>query len=121
MAELKAHLRPEFINRIDDVIVFNALSSTLIRDIVDVQMRSLEKILADRKLSIRLSDAAKELLAKEGYDPVFGARPLKRAIYKMIQVPLSKKILSGDFVDGDRIFADYKGGKELTFEKEVLN
>jgi ATP-dependent Clp protease ATP-binding subunit ClpB len=118
LTELRSHLRPEFINRIDEIVVYKALSQDLIRDIVDVQITSLSRILKDRKLSISLSDSAKNYLAKVGYDPLFGARPLKRAIYKNIQVPLSKKILAGEFQDGDKIKVDYKKGEDLEFMKE---
>ncbi|NCN26654.1 ATP-dependent chaperone ClpB [bacterium] len=121
LEELKSHLRPEFINRIDEVVVFSPLSSVLIREIVDVQVKQLDRILDQQKLSLTLSNDAKDYLAKIGYDPVYGARPLKRAIYKKIQVPLSKKLLAGEFLEGDRISVDYRKGDDLLFEKKLLN
>jgi ATP-dependent Clp protease ATP-binding subunit ClpB len=121
LAELKNHLRPEFINRIDEIIVYRPLTSELIRQIVDVQMTAFDRILKDKKISLTLSNAAKDYLAKVGYDPVFGARPLKRAVYKLVQVPLSKKLLSGEFKEGERVRVDYKQGDELLFETDYLN
>ncbi|MEK9628545.1 MAG: ATP-dependent chaperone ClpB [Nitrospinota bacterium] len=101
--ELRNHFRPEFLNRVDDIVLFKNLSRGQIQDIVDVQLKDLKKRLADRNMSLELSDKVKEMLAEKGYDPVFGARPLKRAIQKYMQDPLSMKILQGDFHDGDRI------------------
>ncbi|MBP7845351.1 MAG: ATP-dependent chaperone ClpB [Proteobacteria bacterium] len=121
LEELKAHLRPEFINRIDEIIVYKPLTNDLIREIVDVQLRQFDKILKEKKITLNLSDAAKDYLAKVGYDPLFGARPLKRALYKYLQVPLSKKILSGDYADGERLKVDYKGGDTLLLEKDFVN
>ncbi|MEO5667170.1 MAG: ATP-dependent chaperone ClpB [Bdellovibrionota bacterium] len=103
MDQLRNHLRPEFINRIDETIVFHSLDMKLIREIVDIQVKSLNKILLQRKLVLRLDDDAKDYLAHEGYDPQFGARPLKRAIYRKLQVPLSKKLLEGAFSEGDTV------------------
>ena len=115
---LRQHMRPEFINRIDDIILFHSLTRGLIREIVEVQIRSLNHLLLDRRLHIELTDAAKDYLAEVGYDPLFGARPLKRAIYKHLQVPLSKKLLAGDLTDGERITVDVgagpSGARELT-------
>jgi len=103
---LRQHMRPEFINRIDDVIVFRSLNQELIRKIVDIQVQDLNKILKDRDLSVELTNQAKDLLASAGFDPIFGARPLKRVVYKQLQVPLSKRLLSGEFHDGDKIDVD---------------
>jgi ATP-dependent Clp protease ATP-binding subunit ClpB len=103
MGQLRNHLRPEFINRIDETIIFHSLDLKLIREIVDIQVKGLNKILAGKKLVIRLNDDAKDFLAKVGYDPQFGARPLKRAVYKQLQVPLSKKLLEGAFAEGDTV------------------
>lgn len=103
---LKGHMRPEFINRIDDIIIFKPLELGLIREIVDIQIQSLNKVLKDRKINLVVSDKAKDYLAEIGNDPVFGARPLKRTIYKMVQVPLSRKLLQGDFMDEDEIQVD---------------
>jgi ATP-dependent Clp protease ATP-binding subunit ClpB len=121
LEELKVHLRPEFINRIDEIIVYKPLTNDLIREIVDVQLRQFDKILKEKKITLNLTDKAKDYLAKVGYDPLFGARPLKRALYKYLQVPLSKKILSGDYADGERLKVDYKGGDTLLLEKDFVN
>jgi ATP-dependent Clp protease ATP-binding subunit ClpB len=103
---LRQSLRPEFINRIDEIVVFNALDEKLIRQIVDIQVDNLNKILHERRLHLNLTDAAKDFLGREGYDPVFGARPLKRIVYKNLQVPLSKKLLLGEFSDGEQVDVD---------------
>ena len=95
---LRAHFKPEFLNRVDDVIIFHALTIENIKEIVEIQLRNLRKRLADRKMEINLTARAKDFLAKEGFDPVYGARPLKRAIQRLIQDPLALKIL------GRRIF-----------------
>ncbi|MBT3923927.1 MAG: AAA domain-containing protein, partial [Nitrospina sp.] len=101
--ELRNHFRPEFLNRIDDIVLFRNLTQRQILDIVDVQMKGLQARLAEKNMSIVLSDKIKEVLSQKGYDPVFGARPLKRALQKYIQDPLSLKILEGEFSEGDRI------------------
>jgi ATP-dependent Clp protease ATP-binding subunit ClpB len=116
---LHEYFRPEFINRIDEIIVFKALGQEQIKQIVEIQTRSLQKRLADRKISLELSEAAKELVAREGYDPVFGARPLKRAIQREIENPLSKLLLQGAFHDGDTIVVDVAPlGGGLAFERK---
>jgi ATP-dependent Clp protease ATP-binding subunit ClpB len=117
MEALNAHFRPEFINRIDDVIIFHPLSREQLRSIVSIQIQRLSSLLHERGIDLTLTEAALELLAGEGYDPVYGARPLKRVIQKRIQDVLAIQILSGKFNDGDAIFADAKNG-ELVFEKE---
>ena len=101
--ELRHHFRPEFLNRVDDIVLFKNLTRDQIRDIVEVQLKDLRKRLAERNMSLELSDKVKDILAEKGYDPVFGARPLKRAIQKYMQDPLSLKILQEDFGEGDRI------------------
>jgi ATP-dependent Clp protease ATP-binding subunit ClpB len=113
---LKAHFRPEFLNRIDEIIVFNALSEDDIKQIVDIQINHLKKRLADRRLDIELTDAAKAQLAKEGYDPTYGARPLKRAIQREIQDKLAMKLLEGAFKEGDRIVVDADATGQFVFE-----
>jgi ATP-dependent Clp protease ATP-binding subunit ClpB len=114
---LRAHFKPEFLNRVDDVVIFHSLSIENIKEIVEIQLRNLRKRLAERKMDLRLSDKAKEILAKEGFDPVYGARPLKRAIQRLIQDPLALKVLGGEFLEGDTIAVDKGPGKELTFSK----
>jgi len=103
IAQLRKFMRPEFINRIDETIVFHSLDQKLIREIVDIQVRGLNKILEGKHLVLRLDDEAKDYLAQVGYDPSFGARPLKRAVYRELQVPLSKKLLEGAFSEGDTV------------------
>ncbi len=116
--ELKAHFRPEFLNRVDDIVLFRGLSEEQLKHIVEIQLKRLEKLLSDRKITLSLSDKAKAFIAKNGYDPVYGARPLKRAIQKHIQDPLSLKILQGDFKDGDHIQADAGDVGSVVFKKK---
>ena len=118
METLRQSLRPEFLNRIDEVVVFKALGREEIGRIVKIQMTFLLKRLADKRITLALTPAAEELLAREGYDPVYGARPLKRAIQRLIQDPLALKILSGEFAEGDAVVADAQGG-EIVFRKQV--
>jgi ATP-dependent Clp protease ATP-binding subunit ClpB len=101
--ELRLHFRPEFLNRVDDIVVFRPLSRADIGRIVELQLAHLRKLLADRKLSLDVSDEAKALLAEWGYDPVYGARPLKRVIQAKLQNPLALEVLEGRFVDGDTV------------------
>ena len=103
---LRGHFRPEFINRIDDIVFFHSLDRDHIKQIVDIQLRGLLKRLADRKIHITLSDAAKDFLVREGYDPVYGARPLKRALQRLLLDPLALRVLEGEFRDGDTVVAD---------------
>ncbi|MCL4498938.1 MAG: ATP-dependent chaperone ClpB, partial [Chloroflexi bacterium] len=116
MDALKMHFRPEFLNRIDEIIVFNTLSEDHIKKIVDIQLRQLRQRLAGKRLEIELTDAAKNFLAKEGYDPTYGARPLKRTIQREIQDKLAMKLLRGEFKEGDRILVDAAPSGGLTFE-----
>ncbi len=115
MAELDSTFRPEFLNRIDEVMLFRSLSREHLAAIVDIQIDRLRKLLQERGISITLSDAARERLADLGYDPVYGARPLKRAIQRHIQDPLAMAILEGQFGENDQIQVDVQGGGELTF------
>jgi ATP-dependent Clp protease ATP-binding subunit ClpB len=114
---LRGHFRPEFLNRVDEVIIFNALGRAQIKHIVDIQMQGLEKRLAERGITLELSDAAKEAVAEEGYDPVYGARPLKRAIQTMISDPLARKVLSGEYAEGDVVRVDVGHEGQLLFKK----
>jgi len=116
MDALRAHFRPEFINRVDDIIVFHALTRAEMRQIIDIQLRGLVRRLEDRKIHVELSDKAKDLIIEEGYDPTYGARPLKRTIQRRVLDPLAMRVLQGDFREGDRVRIDVKAG-ELTFEK----
>ncbi|MHB1190300.1 MAG: ATP-dependent chaperone ClpB [Armatimonadota bacterium] len=114
---LRAQFRPEFLNRVDEIIIFNSLSAEHIKAIVGIQLEYLKKRLADRKIELEVTDTAKTELAAEGFDPVYGARPLKRTIQRRIQDPLALALLEGEFQDGDRIRVDAQGG-EFTFTKE---
>lgn len=116
---LRAHFKPEFLNRVDDIIIFHSLTIENIKDIVEIQLRNLKKRLVERKMDLQLTERAKEVLAKEGFAPVYGARPLKRAIQRLIQDPLALKVLKGDFSEGDVIEIDAAPGKELTFHKKI--
>jgi ATP-dependent Clp protease ATP-binding subunit ClpB len=116
MAEVRAHFRPEFLNRVDDIVIFHRLTPDHLRQIVDIQVGGLERRLAERKISIELTDKAREWLADRGFDPAYGARPLKRLIQREIQDVLALKLLQGDFSEGDRIEID-AGGGALSFEK----
>jgi ATP-dependent Clp protease ATP-binding subunit ClpB len=106
MTALHGHFKPEFLNRVDDIIVFTPLGKDQLVKIIDLRLEDLRRLLAERKISIELTDAAKNLLFTEGYDPNFGARPLKRAIQKLIQDPLALKILDGEVLHGDHVVAD---------------
>jgi ATP-dependent Clp protease ATP-binding subunit ClpB len=115
--ELRTHFRPEFLNRVDDIIIFHSLDEKQLSHIVDIQLQRLEKRLAQQQLSLEVDRSAKNLIAKEGYDPQFGARPLKRAIQDLLLDPLATKLLVGDFKPGDRIKVMAHDG-ELEFEKK---
>jgi ATP-dependent Clp protease ATP-binding subunit ClpB len=114
--ELKTHFRPEFLNRVDDIIIFHSLDESQISRIVDIQLERLAKRLAQQNLTLDVDKSAKTFLAKEGYDPQFGARPLKRAIQEHLLDPLATKLLEGEFRPGQRIKATARNG-ELSFEK----
>jgi ATP-dependent Clp protease ATP-binding subunit ClpB len=113
---LRLHFRPEFLNRVDDIIIFNHLSKEDLKKIVDIQISSLEKILADKKITMELSDDVRTMLADEGFDEVYGARPLRRLIQHKIQDALAMQMLEGKFHEGDRIKISRKG-EELAFKK----
>jgi ATP-dependent Clp protease ATP-binding subunit ClpB len=114
---LRAQFKPEFLNRVDDTIVFHQLGRDECERIVDIQLTRVSKLLAERRLTLAVSEAAKKLLADKGYDPHYGARPLKRVIQRMVLDPLSLKILEGDFPDGSKIAADAAAdGQALEFE-----
>ncbi|MCP5042376.1 MAG: AAA domain-containing protein, partial [bacterium] len=118
MEALRAHFKPEFLNRVDDVILFHQLQREHIDRIVDIQLERVRALLADRHIDLTLTDEAKTLLADKGYDPHYGARPLKRVIQRMIQDPLAMKILEGEFADGAKIEADARlSGEALEFRE----
>ena len=116
MAELKRHFRPEFLNRVDDIIIFQSLDEAELARIVDIQLGTVAKRLAAQNLTLEVDAAAKRLLAKEGYDPQFGARPLRRAVQDALLNPLSLRLLEGEFKPGDKIKVGVKDG-ELAFGK----
>ncbi|MGH7474504.1 MAG: AAA family ATPase, partial [Candidatus Methylomirabilales bacterium] len=113
---LRAHFRPEFLNRIDEVIIFHRLGMREITQIVEIQLRQLARRLAERKMQVTLSEAAKQQLAEVGFDPVYGARPLKRALQRLVLDPLAAKILEGEFKEGDHVVVDAEGDR-IVFTK----
>ncbi len=115
--ELKAQFRPEFLNRVDDIIIFHNLSEKQLESIVDIQLHRLEKRLTIQNLRLEADASAKKLLASEGYDPQFGARPLKRTIQEQMLDPLAMKVLAGEFKPGDSITVTAQDG-ELVFKKQ---
>ena len=116
MGVVQGHFRPEFINRLDDIVVFHPLDKPQIKRIAGIQLRCLEKRLGDRGIRIEVSDGALQLLGNAGFDPVYGARPLKRAIQQQLENPLARKILAGEFGTGDTVRVEAEGG-HLVFEK----
>jgi ATP-dependent Clp protease ATP-binding subunit ClpC len=114
LTEVKKTFRPEFLNRLDEIIVFHELTEEQLRTIVELMVEDLQKRLAERKLGVEITEEAKSWLAKEGYDPIFGARPLRRAIERFVENPLSTKLLSGEYKEGDTIMVDL-AGEGLTF------
>src|SRR5580692_625332 len=117
---LRQHFRPEFLNRVDDIIVFNSLTREHLYQIVDIQLQNVGKLLKDRKVKLEVTAAVKDRIINEGYDPQYGARPMRRAIQRLIQDPLALKLINGEFTEGDTILVGTKGGEgELQFEKLV--
>jgi ATP-dependent Clp protease ATP-binding subunit ClpC len=120
MSEVKRTFRPEFINRIDEIIVFHELTKEQLRSIVDLMLNDVQQRLSERKVTIEITNKAKSWLAKVGYDPTFGARPLRRAIEQHLENPLSSKLLRGEFGEGDTVSISIKGeGLTFTAKKEV--
>jgi ATP-dependent Clp protease ATP-binding subunit ClpB len=113
---MREHFRPEFLNRIDEIVVFDALSKEQLADIAELQLERLRARLAERKLSLELTDEAKEVLAEAGWDPTYGARPLKRALQRLVENPLALRLLEGEFAEGDTIRVDAADG-EMVFAK----
>jgi len=116
LAVLRDHFRPEFLNRVDEIIVFKSLTQEQLGAIVDIQLARLQKRLDERKITLVVTGSARKLLIERGWDPVYGARPLKRAIQRMVQDPLAMMLLGGKFSEGDVVEVDARDG-ELTFEK----
>jgi ATP-dependent Clp protease ATP-binding subunit ClpB len=115
--EMRKYFRPEFLNRVDEIIIFHALSREDVEKIVDIQIRRILARLEERKIRLELSQQAKDYLAQKGYDPAFGARPLKRTIQREILDPLSLKLLQGSFQEGDKVRVDYDGHDHVVFSK----
>jgi ATP-dependent Clp protease ATP-binding subunit ClpB len=119
MEAMRQHFRPEFLNRVDETITFHNLSRSDLVQIVEIQLTHLRKLLAERKIDLTLTDAARRHLAEAGYDPTFGARPLKRVLQREVQDPLAMALLSGEFVEGDTVRVDYKEDS-IVFEKVAV-
>jgi ATP-dependent Clp protease ATP-binding subunit ClpA len=115
---LRAHFRPEFLNRVDEIVVFHALSRNELRQILDLRAEALRGMLAEREIGLVLTDAARDALTQEGYDPQFGARPLKRTLQRRVQNPLAMRLLEGEFKPGQTIRVDFAGG-EYSFRAEA--
>ena len=116
MAEVTTHFRPEFLNRIDEILLFERLRPEHMGAIVDIQMRRLQGWLKDKQIILELTDAARKWIGEQGYDPSYGARPLKRVIQKNVQDELARKILAGDIEDGQSLKVDVKNNK-VTFSR----
>ena len=116
---MRGHFRPEFLNRVDEIVLFKPLTLTEIERIVDLQLNLLRVRLAERHIELELTEAAKEYLARRGYDPVYGARPLKRYLQRQLETALSRKILAGTIAENSRVTVDLKKG-QLTFESARL-
>jgi ATP-dependent Clp protease ATP-binding subunit ClpB len=111
---LKQHLKPEFLNRLDDIVIFNPLGKEEIREIIDIMLAGLQKRLEERQININLTERAKDYIAEAGFDPVFGARPLKRALYSIVEDTLAELILEDKVVDGDTVTFDVENGEIIT-------
>jgi len=117
MDALRGHFRPEFLNRVDDIVIFGGLVERQLEEIVELETQQLARRLAERKITLELSANAKALLAKEGFDPVYGARPIKRTIQRLVLDPLAHKVLAGEYAEGDTVFVDAEDG-EIQFWSE---
>ena len=118
MDALRGQFRPEFLNRVDEIVIFHNLVTNQLMEIVEKEVKILAKRLAERKVTLELSDNAKALIAKEGFDPVYGARPIKRTIQKLVLDPLAQKVLSGEFKEGDTVFVDAENGKIVFWSEQ---
>jgi len=116
MEAMRGTFRPEFLNRIDEMIIFHGLDKGELRQIVQLQVKRLERRLGERKMTLKLSESAIDFLAEIGYDPVYGARPLKRGIQRELETQIAKNILRGDFADGDTIFVEIEN-ERLAFKR----
>jgi ATP-dependent Clp protease ATP-binding subunit ClpB len=116
---MRERFRPEFLNRIDEIVQFEPLAKEQLAEIAELQLGRLRERLAERRLSLELTDAAKDALAEAGWDPAYGARPLKRAIQRLVENPLALRLLEGDFAEGDTVRVDAQEG-ELVFERAAV-
>ncbi len=116
--ELESQFRPEFLNRVDEIVIFRGLTKDAILQIVDLQIELLKKRLADRGVGLEVTRRARELIAERGYDPVYGARPLKRTVQHDIQNPLARRLLAGEFSEGDTVKADVSDQGQFVFSKK---
>ncbi len=116
---MRSHFRPEFLNRVDDIILFHTLNRKEMRQIIRIQLKRVENLLREQKIFFEISQAACDHLVESGYDPVYGARPLKRAIQREVENPLATKLLENTFISGDTIIID-KNENGLSFSKKVL-
>jgi ATP-dependent Clp protease ATP-binding subunit ClpB len=115
---LRSRFRPEFLNRIDEIVLFHPLSREHLKRIVDIQMELVRRRMAERKIEIKLTDAAKEFLVREGYDATYGARPLKRTIQRLILDPLALQVLEGEFGEGDTVVVDVEKDRVVFYKEE---
>ena len=121
MDELRKHFKPEFLNRVDDIVVFHPLEESQLSHIVDLRLADLQKLLVDRKITLELTDKARKAIFAAGYDRAYGARPLKRAIQRMVQDKLAMKILDGTVLHGDRVTVDAgKDGLEFVVKERAV-
>jgi len=118
---LKTAFRPEFLNRIDETVIFHRLGLMQVRQIVGIQLGYLQRRLGAKKLDLTVTDRVREYLAREGFDPIYGARPLKRAIQRLLQDPLARRLLDGELQEGDRILADIQGGEIVLTREEAAS
>jgi ATP-dependent Clp protease ATP-binding subunit ClpB len=118
MQDLKAFFRPEFLNRVDEIVIFNPLTKKLLARIVDIQVDRMKKYIREKNIDLRLTEKAKEYFAEIGFDPIYGARPLKRVLQKMILNDLAKRILEGSFREGDTVNVEVENG-EVTFSRGI--
>ena len=121
MEEVRRAFRPEFLNRLDEILLFNRLSRAHMQDIVEIQLGRLRKLLSDRKIDLEFDNKALQWLANRGYDPVYGARPLKRVIQRSLQNPLATQILEGRVKDGDTVKVSVEGGELSVGGQRVLS
>jgi ATP-dependent Clp protease ATP-binding subunit ClpA len=121
MDALREQFRPEFLNRVDEIVIFHGLVEKQLETIVELETKALAKRLAERKIALELTPAAKALIAKEGFDPAYGARPIRRTIQRLILDPLAQKVLSGEYKEGDTVFVDAENGSVQFWTEEFAD